>query len=377
MKRHAVAAAATLTIAVTCLAQQEGDWQTAEAGILENHVQLTFPARFHKAGEAYFSPDDRRVIFQAVETPPEGRAPDQFYGMFVADVDHDATGRLSGLSNIRRLSPEGSANTCGWFHPTDRDLVVFASTVTPPTDQTPPGFERLSGRYRWMFPPEMRIVTCRISEADGTARTLKVIQGDGQAYQAEGSWSRDGRWLLFCSLQSNMGDLFVKDTGTGAITRIVEAGGYDGGPFFSPDGRRICYRSDRRGDHYLQLFVGHLAFDEQGAIVGLEREYQLTDNGAVNWCPYWHPGGRHLVYASSAVGHRNYEVFICDADPGNLSGSSGTIRYGIAQRRLTHAEGADVLPVFNRDGSIMMWTAQRDPSGTSQLWAADFVLDLD
>ena len=48
-----------------------------------------------------------------------------------------------------------------------------------------------------------------------------------------------------------------------------------------------------------------------------------------------------------------------------------------AKRRLTHAEGADVLPVFNSDGSVMMWTSQRDPSGTSQLWVADFVLDVE
>ena len=45
-----------------------------------------------------------------------------------------------------------------------------------------------------------------------------------------------------------------------SIIRIVQAKGYDGGPFFSPDGKRICYRSDRHGDNMLQIFVADLAF---------------------------------------------------------------------------------------------------------------------
>ena len=38
-------------------------------------------------------------------------------------------------------------------------------------------------------------------------------------------------------------------------------------PFFSPDGKRLCYRSDRRGDDLLQIFVSELAFDHLDAPV--------------------------------------------------------------------------------------------------------------
>ncbi len=57
---------------------EEPAWRQAEAGILANQVQLTFPDRFLKAGEAYFSPDDARIIFQAIEVPAEGRPADEF-----------------------------------------------------------------------------------------------------------------------------------------------------------------------------------------------------------------------------------------------------------------------------------------------------------
>ncbi|MHC4448155.1 MAG: TolB family protein [Planctomycetota bacterium] len=358
---------------------QDDDWAAAEHGVLANHVQLTFADRFAKAGEAYFSPDDSRIIFQAVEVPPDGEAADPFYAMFVADVVRDAAGRIAGIDNIRRLSPPGSANTCGWFHPTDPNVVIFGSTVSPPTDQKPPGFERLSGRYRWMFPPEMKIVRCPLDQADGTAESLEIVLGDDRAYQAECTLSRDGRHLLYTSLSTNRGDLYVRDLQSKPVvtTRIVQSQAYDGGPFFSPDGRRICYRADRGKQHYLELFVADLAFNEQGSIVGIEREYQLTDNERVNWGPYWHPNGRYLVYATGEMGHHNYEVFLMDADPGDLPGSTGTIRYSIRKRRVTHAGGADVLPAFSSDGRTLIWTSQRGAGRASQVWAADFVMELE
>ncbi|MFM8874135.1 MAG: hypothetical protein ACKOJI_12465, partial [Phycisphaerales bacterium] len=49
-------------------------WKKAEAPVLSNHRQLTFPDRFVKAGESYFSPDDRRIVFQAIERPTDGSA---------------------------------------------------------------------------------------------------------------------------------------------------------------------------------------------------------------------------------------------------------------------------------------------------------------
>jgi len=383
------------------------DWAAAEAGILEQQTQLTFPDRFVRAGEAYFSPDGRRVIFQAVEQPTDGSEPEGFYAMFVADLVDGGAQSTDGergeprwrLENIRRISPAGSANTCGWFHPSDPDRILFASTIGPPTESSPPGYQRGTSRYRWSFPPETRLVEVDLRKlplvplkhdraaagASGTAPTfaadipkdaLKVLYGDGRAYAAEGSISKDGRTLLFCSLESNLGDLFVLDLASGAVTPIVEAPGYDGGPFFSPDGHRICYRSDRAGDNHLQLYVADLIRDEDGRVTGAGPEYAVTANLDVNWCPYWHPAGAHLVYATSAMGHRNYEVFIVDAKSDDESWPPQR-RYGTNPRRVTNADGADVLPVFDATGRRLMWTSQRAPDRSSQLWIADFVMPLE
>lgn len=353
------------------------DWIAAEKGILENHVQLTSQEVFRKAGECYFSPDGRQIIFQAVERMDDPEKEEPFYQMYVADLAFEE-GRVTGIASFKRLSPPGSSSTCGWFHPTEPGVVIFGCTMVPPKDPGRTGYQRESSRYSWQFPQEMDIVRCELAKADGTAASLERLVANPEAYLAECSIRTDGRYLVYCEHRveegSNGGDLYVQDLAGGDRIAVTANRGYDGGPFFSPDGTRICYRSDRRGDDLLQVFVAELAFDEAGGIAGVAREFQLTDNVHVNWAPYWHPNGRYLVYTSSELGHENYEVFVIDADAG---AQGGTTKYGTRRRQVTHAAKFDGLPVFDTAGARMMWTSQRSADQSSQVWLADFVLPLD
>lgn len=353
------------------------DWAEAERGILENHVQLTSSEQFRKAGECYFSPDGTQIIFQAVERLEDESLEEPFYQMYVADLVFEE-GRVVGSENARRLSPPGSSNTCGWFHPTEPGVVIFGSTVVPPTDPGRTGYQRESSRYSWQFPKEMDIVRCELASADGTAATLERIVADPEAYLAECVISADGRYLVYCEHRvaegSNGGDLLIRELASERVIRAAAGAGYDGGPFFSPDGRSLCYRSDRRGNDLLQVFVAELDFDDSGKLLGVAREFQLTDNVHVNWAPFWHPNGRYIVYATSEVGHENYEVFLVDADSG---AESGTTKYGTRRRRVTYGPKFDGLPVFNSDGTRMMWTSQRGQDRSSQVWVADFVMPLE
>lgn len=382
------------------------DWRTLEAPYLRHHVQLTFPDRFARAGEAYFSPDGAWIVFQAIERPREGEEAMPFYAMFVARLERDGDGRVTGLSHVERISPEGSANTCGWFHPTQPWRVMFGSTLVRPADEQRSGFQVQSRTYRWMFPDEMEVVERAVGtiRAEATARGGGGLALGGDAfagarpvfvrprYDAECSCDPTGRFILYSHVeeQQQMGradaNIYIYDTRTARHHAIVVAPGYDGGPFFSPDARSICYRSDRKGDDLLQLFVADLKFEkgEDGVDVpvGIEREYQLTDNGFVNWCPFWHPGGGFQLYATNEVTprtHANYEVFAVESDMGRLRGGEAA---GEARRlRVTHADGADVLPAFSTDGTLMMWCSQRggvaegskDGRPSSQLWIAAWV----
>lgn len=334
----------------------------------EDVVMLTRPDQFVKTGESSISPTGRQVVFQAVPTPPEGESPESHYSMYLADLVQREEAPRWSLDNIRRLSPEASANTCGSFHPLFEDRVIFATTIEPPGGSDTSGYQRDKRYDRRDVPSEMRIVETR-TDGDLPA-ALRYLEGDEEAYQAECSISPDGRHLLYMSMESGDGDIFVKDLETGERHRVLSSPGYDGDSFFSPDGKRICYRSDRNGDDALQIFVSELAFNEAGTITGIEREFQITDNGRVNWAPFWHSSGRYLVYSSSEAADDSHEIYIADADAGSPP-TDRPARYGTRTARVTNASGFDGFPAFDADSKMMIWTSQR-ADGTSQLFITEF-----
>jgi TolB protein len=334
----------------------------ADRGLVQA-TQLTFPDRFVKAGEAYFDPAGGRIVFQAIEWKAPGEPESEHYALYVADLQ--ASGDRWALANIRRVSPPGSANTCGWFHPVDPNRLLFCSTIGAPGNAPAPGYQRDGRTYRWSFPPEMRIVELDLRKDGRDPGNLKVLAGDGKAYTAESSLSRDGRTLLFTSLRDGNGELYVKDLPTGQETRLTSAPGYDGGPFFSPDDARVIWRGDRVENNLLQLYAARVVRDAQGRVTGLADERPLTADEHVNWAPFFTPDGRAAVYASSRVSHRNYEVFVLP--------TSGTVLP--EPIRVTTAEGADLLPVVSPDGRWLLWTSQRGEGRTSQLWIAEVTDD--
>lgn len=386
------------------IALNPGDWQRDEAHLLANHVQITRREMFLKAGEAYFSPDSRWIIFQAIPAPRVGQEPSPFYSMYATELVRDPAGHIVSTRPPVLLSEAGSANTCGFFHPqtwtTDlRYDVLFASTLSAPAQDQPSGFRVGERTYRWMFPEEMEIVkgtlaSVRTRSVNVQTREVKVTRTwepyeikpafTHPRYDAECAYSPDGRYIVYARVRDAEAgadadkhpgkpevDIWIFDVNRQKHHPIIVADGYDGGPFFSPDGKRLCYRSDRRGDDRLQLFVADLAFDADGA-PSLAAEHQLTDDSNVNWAPFWHPSGKYLVYASSALGHQNYEVFAIEVDTTRPPAE-------LRSRRVTHAAGADVLPVFNREGNLVMWTAQRgimaagEDRPSSQVWIAEVV----
>jgi Tol biopolymer transport system component len=305
---------------------------------LKNVRQLT--SGFSRAGEGYFSPDGAKIIYQAV---PEGQSE---YQIYVQDADPKATPKM--------VSTGKGKCTCAYFHPNGKSILFGSSHLDPAitSGKAPEGKEKSpaysrSERYRWDFDPHMDIF---IANPDGSNLTRLT---DTPGYDAEGSYSTDGKQIIFTSFRDGDAEIYVmKADGSGA-KRITKAKGYDGGPFFSPDGKKIIYRSDRKGNDLLQIFINN----PEGTA-----ERQLTDNTAVNWGPWFLPDSRHIVYSTSLHGHANYEIYLMDTETGK-------------QKRITYAEGFDGLPVFSPDGKKMMWTSKgRNPENTSQLFIADFEL---
>lgn len=338
----------------------------SEKDVFEDVIQLT--SGFSRAGEAYFSPDMQWIIFQAT---PTGETQ---YAMYIARLLRQGE-RITGLGPPIRISQPGTANTCGFFSP-DGVSVIFASTTGKADPKEPTGGYQRQGRdYRWQFPAGMEIFRADAWQAAIAAtefsKGIDLAQHpitSNNAYDAECAFSPDGKSIVFASNRdadptqpksSRDLDLYVMRADGSDPVRLTKTDGYDGGPFFSPDGRQLLYRSDRNNNNLLQIFVSDVVRDVAGNVTGLMNERPLTEDGHVNWGPYWHPNGRHVIFASSAMGHTNYELFLMRAD-------------GKKKLRITFAPGADILPVFSPDGKYLMWTSQRATDKTSQLFLARF-----
>jgi TolB protein len=335
--------------ALLVLSQPASDWQEQESVHLKNHRQVT--TGFVRAGEGYFAPDGRKIIFQAEE-----KGDNPFYQMFVMDL-------AGGTGTFRRVSTGVGKTTCGFFHPSGKKI-IWASTHLDPDAKKHYAVElaqraeekatKKRRRYIWDFDPAMDIFE---SDLDG-GHLKRLTSSPG--YDAEGSYSPDGRSIVFCSNRSgptNL-ELYIMDADGGNVRQLTHAPGcYNGGPFFSPDGKRVIFRSDRKKKDHLQLYV--INVDGTG-------ERALTDDeNWVYWAPFWHKDGQHIVY--TAADHTdprtrpNYDLYWLRADAKSAAKAV----------RLTYFPGADVLPVFSSDGAQVMWTSTR--GGDSQLWMADFV----
>src|SRR5438552_14839124 len=103
-------------LACFALAFEPDEWQKLEDVHLKNIRQVTHD--FVRAGEGYFSPDGKQIIFQA-EEKDNGNP---FYQIFVMDLDK---------GSFRRVSPGVGKTTCSYFRP-DGKKIIFASSHLDP-----------------------------------------------------------------------------------------------------------------------------------------------------------------------------------------------------------------------------------------------------
>src|SRR3954470_4741497 len=156
-----------------------------EARFLSNVRQLVFEGK--RSGEGYFSSEGKAMVFQSEREPGN-----PFYQIYVLDLESGET---------TRVSPGSGKTTCAFFRP-GSDEVLFASTHLDPAAKARQQAElefRASGkqrRYSWDYDDHMDIFS---AHRDGTA--LRRLT-DAPGYDAEASYSPDGRQIVFCSLRS-------------------------------------------------------------------------------------------------------------------------------------------------------------------------------
>jgi len=358
-------------------AAADGQRSPLEARFLGPAVRVT--EGMTKAGEGYFSPDGRRIAYQAV---PPGYP---FYQIFVQEFRPDRPGPLPP----RRVSPGRGRTTCAWFSPDGRRLLFASSHLDPNIDRTEATAREEAEadaragrrrRYQWDFDPQMDLFVADLDAGAGDIPLERLTAEAG--YDAECSFAPDGETILFVSDRAGAPDLYLMDRDGGNLRRLTATPAYDGGPFFSPDGGWITYRTDRVEKDRLQIHV--MRADGSGDVA-------VTSGEAVHWAPFWHPTKPWLVWTgadhSDPTRRPNYDLWIVRYDVGHEASDPATAGQAAATGfrttrplRLTDHPSADVLPSFSPDGELLLWTSGRgaDPGGreaSSQLWVSR--LDLE
>lgn len=325
----------------------------AERELLSRVRRVTVEGR--RAGEGYWSPDGSKLVFQSEREPGN-----PFYQIYTLDM-------ASG--DTRRISPGLGKTTCAFFRP-GTDEILFASTHHDPRSKQLQDEEnafRASGkerRYAWDYDAEMEIYVWRGKDESLTRLT------NTRGYDAEASYSPDGQWIAFSSMRdaynrtlsaeeqkhlevdpSYYGEIYIMRADGSGQRRLTNVPGYDGGPFFSPDGTRIVWRR----------------FDAKGLIADVwtmkldgTDQRQVTDFKAMSWAPYIHPSGEYLLFASNKLGFENFEVFMVD-----VAGTKEPVR-------VTYSDGFDGLPVPSPNGRQLAWTSSRSGGREGQIFLAEW-----
>ncbi len=188
-------------------------------------------------------------------------------------------------------------------------------------------------RVAWTF---LTILTLA-GTLNGQDRTVELVK----LTNIESSypfWSPDGRRIVFQSdrIDGNR-EIYLMNADGSGLVRLTQNAAEDQTPVWSPDGTRIAFQSDRDGN--LEIYV--MNADGSG-------QRNLTRHPAEDSHPKWSPDGGSIIFDRPVDGD-NDEIWEVSADGGE-------------PRRLTDDPSRDTYASVSPDGTRVLWRRRfRDP----------------
>jgi Tol biopolymer transport system component/DNA-binding winged helix-turn-helix (wHTH) protein len=128
---------------------------------------------------------------------------------------------------------------------------------------------------------------------------------------------------------------------TGAPTNLIPSTFYDTSPRYSPDGKKIVFKSARSGNSEIWVC------ESDGSNPIKLTSFGGPDNGS----PRWSPDGRQIAFDGRVEG--SFDIYVINASGGK-------------PRRLTMESTAEARPSWSHDGQWVYFSSNR--SGTWQIW---------
>ena len=281
--------------------------------------------------EAYWAPDGKRIVFQST------REPYQCDQIFVMNADG---------SDQKLVSTGKGRTTCAYFLKDNKHIVYASTHETSPACPPPP--DRSKG-YVWGVFPGYELY---VASLDGAIqKKLTTMPG----YDAEATVNFKTGRLVYTSMESGDLDLWtMKPDGTDK-KQITKSKGYDGGPVFARDGKRIVWRANHPQTPETMARYDALLKDNLTAPMKMElfvsdaagkNAQQITKNNCANFAPTFTPDGKRILFASNMhkCDGRDFELFIVDVDGKNL-------------KQVTKYGGFTSFPEFSPDGKTLLFSS--------------------
>ncbi len=129
------------------------------------------------------------------------------------------------------------------------------------------------------------------------------------------SWSPDGERIAFTSRRDGDDEIFLMDPDGGNQRRLTNNRHDDYSPSWSPDGKQIVFGARRDGH-----FENEFGITEEIYVIDAngDNEQRLTENRNNDWDPVWSPDGERIAFASDRKGDLvSFDIYVMDADGGN------------------------------------------------------------
>ena len=173
-----------------------------------------------------------------------------------------------------------------------------------------------------------------------------------------GSWndidpslSPDRTQLAFASDRSGFWDLYVMNLQNGAVSQVTNSPQYDSSPSWSPDAQWLVFETYTNDN--LEISVVSVNDRTQPIL-------PITDDPASDHSPVWAPDGRNVAFISTRGS--DSDVWLANLD---LTGSE---RYHNLSNTPFAAENH---PIWNFDGSQLLWSSTSQSVGFSGLYIWD------
>lgn len=284
--------------------------------------------------EAYFDHSFTKLIFQAKR---DGREYDAIYEM-------DLNGE-----NLQMLSNGVGVTTCSYFMP-DGKSFIYASTHGGQRSLERPADVR---GYVWQLHADFDIYLAEYP----SKKIIKKLTVEDR-YDAEATISPNGDKILFTSIRSGDMEIYVMDIDGSNVKRLTNMPGFDGGPFFNWDGTQIVWRGSHPTDsmslkQQMDLQARDLMTPVALDIYVMDADgrniKRITDNGAANFGPFFHPDNKRIIFSSNynSPSGRTFNLWMIDNTGENL-------------KQITHGGVFNGFPMFSKDGKLLVFASNRN-----------------